>query len=245
MMTVKEVSKKSGVTVRALHHYDAIGLLRPTQTTEAGYRLYDDKALERLQMILLYRELQFSLEEIKGILDSSAFDRNRALEQQVRLLELQKEHIENLIAFARGISMIGVRSMDFSAFDSKKLDEYRDQAKAAWGKTPEYREFEEKARGRSKEEDKAIGVDMMVLMSRFGAIRHADPAGEEAQALVEELRSFINEHFYTCGLPMLQNLGAMYAGGGSFTENIDAAGGEGTGAFIQQAIGVYCTNHQE
>jgi len=245
MMTVKEVSKKSGVTVRALHHYDAIGLLRPTQTTEAGYRLYDDKALERLQMILLYRELQFSLEEIKGILDSSAFDRNRALEQQVRLLELQKEHIENLIAFARGISMIGVRSMDFSAFDSKKLDEYRDQAKAAWGKTPEYREFEEKARGRSKEEDKAIGVDMMVLMSRFGAIRHADPAGEEAQTLVEELRSFINEHFYTCGLPILQNLGAMYAGGGSMTENIDAAGGEGTGAFIQQAIEAYCLGRQE
>jgi len=245
MMTVKEVSKKSGVTVRALHHYDAIGLLRPTQTTEAGYRLYDDKALERLQMILLYRELQFSLEEIKGILDSSAFDRNRALEQQVRLLELQKEHIENLIAFARGISMIGVRSMDFSAFDSKKLDEYRDQAKAAWGKTPEYREFEEKARGRSKEEDKAIGVDMMVLMSRFGAIRHADPAGEEAQALVEELRSFINEHFYTCRLPILQNLGAMYAGGGSMTENIDAVGGEGTGAFIQQAIEAYCLGRQE
>ena len=245
MMTVKEVSERSGVTVRTLHHYDAVGLLRPTQITQAGYRLYDDKALERLQMILLYRELQFSLEDIKVILDSSDFDRNRAMEQQVQLLELQKEHIENLIAFARGISMKGGKSMDFSAFDTKKLDEYAAQAKAAWGKSEEYREYEEKAKGRSKETEKALGGEMMELMGRFGAIRHLAPDSGEAQALVEELRSFINEHYYTCKLPILRNLGTMYAGGGEMTENIDAAGGEGTGAFIQQAIEVYCAHHAE
>ena len=245
MMTVKEVSKRSGVTVRTLHHYDAIGLLRPTQITEAGYRLYDEKALERLQMILLYRELKFSLEEIKGILDSSDFDRSRALEQQIELLELQKEHIEDLIAFARGISSMGVKSMDFSVFDTKKMDEYSAQAKATWGKTEAYKEYEVKSKGRSKEKEKSLGVDMMAIMSRFGAVRHTDPASEEVQALVEELRSFINEHFYTCGPAMLQNLGAMYAAGGEFTENIDGAGGEGTGAFIQKAIEVYCTTHAD
>jgi len=245
MMTVKEVSRRSGVTVRTLHHYDAVGLLRPTQTSETGYRLYDDKALERLQMILLYRELQFPLKEIQRILDSSDFDRNRALEQQVKLLELQKEHIENLINFARGISIIGVRSMDFSAFDTKKLDEYSARAKAAWGQTAEYREFEEKAKGRSKEEDGALDGQMMDIMRQFGSFRHMDPGCAQAQGLVEKLRSFIDEHFYTCKPRVLRNLGAMYAGGGSMTENIDAAGGEGTGAFIQQAIEIYCTNHQE
>ncbi len=245
MMTVKEVSRKSGVTVRTLHHYDAIGLLRPTQITAAGYRLYDEAALERLQMILLYRELQFPLEEIKRILDSSDFDRNRALEQQICLLELQKEHIENLITFARGIYHIGVKNMDFSAFDTKKLDDYAARAKAAWGKTEEYREYEEKSRGRSKSAENVLGGQIMDIMREFGAVRHTAPENEEVQTLVEKLRSFINENFYTCGPVMLQNLGAMYAAGGEFTENIDGAGGEGTGAFIQKAIEVYCKSHTD
>ena len=135
--------------------------------------------------------------------------------------------------------------MDFSAFDTKKLDEYSARAKAAWGKTEAYKEYEAKSKGRSKEMEKALGGEMMGLMGRFGAIRHTDPAGEKAQTLVEELRAFINAHYYTCKLPILRGLGAMYAGGSDMTENIDAAGGEGTGAFIQQAIEAYCANHQE
>ena len=79
MKTVNEVSKLTGVSVRTLHHYDAIGLLKPTQVTEAGYRLYDDTALARLQTILLFRELQFPLKEIKSILDSPDFNREQAL----------------------------------------------------------------------------------------------------------------------------------------------------------------------
>ena len=148
MRTVHEVSRLTGVSVRALHHYDRIGLLHPAKVTEAGYRLYDDAALERLQYILLFKELQFSLKEIKGILDSPDFDRGRALEQQITLLEMRKEHLENLIDFARGIQMIGVRGLDFTVFDMKKIDEYARQAKASWGQTPEYREFEEKSRDR-------------------------------------------------------------------------------------------------
>ena len=112
MKTVHEVGQLTGVSVRTLHHYDDIGLLKPTEVTEAGYRLYDDTALERLQHILLFRELQFPLKDIKEILDSPDFDRNRALEQQIELLTLKKEHLENLIIFARGIKCIGVRYMD-------------------------------------------------------------------------------------------------------------------------------------
>ena len=99
MMTVNEVSKLSGVSIRTLHYYDTIGLLHPTEVTEAGYRLYDDAALERLQQILLFRELEFPLKEIRGILDAPNFDRNKALEQQIELLTLKKEHLENLINF--------------------------------------------------------------------------------------------------------------------------------------------------
>ena len=135
MMTVHEVSQISGVSIRALHHYDKIGLLPATEVTDAGYRMYDDTALERLQQILLFKELQFTLKEIKAILDSPDFDRGRVLEQQIQLLELRKEHLQNLIDLARGIKMIGVKHMSFEAFDTRKLDEYARQAKASWGQT--------------------------------------------------------------------------------------------------------------
>ena len=100
MMTVHEVSKISGVSIRALHYYDKIGLLPATEVSNAGYRLYDDTSLERLQYILLFKELEFSLKEIKNILDNPEFDQSKALEQQIQLLELRKEHLQNLIDLA-------------------------------------------------------------------------------------------------------------------------------------------------
>ena len=100
MMTVNEVSKLTGVSIRALQYYDKIGLLHPAEYTEAGYRLYDDTALERLQQILLFRELEFSLKEIQSILQSPDFDRDRALDQQICLLTLKKEHMSNGSMFA-------------------------------------------------------------------------------------------------------------------------------------------------
>ena len=124
MKTVKEVSLLTGVSVRTLHHYDAIGLLKPTRVTEAGYRLYDDTALRRLQTILLFRQLQFPLKEIRDILDSPGFDPMEALTQQIHLLELQRKHLDNLISHARKIQTTGVFSMDFSTFDTTELDQF-------------------------------------------------------------------------------------------------------------------------
>ena len=123
MRTVNEVSKLAGVSIRTLQYYDKIGLLHPTGRTESGYRLYDDTALERLQQILLFRELEFPLKEIREILNRPDFDREKALEQQITMLELKKEHLENLIAFAREIRKTGVRTMDLSVIDTKKLKE--------------------------------------------------------------------------------------------------------------------------
>ena len=134
MRTVKEVSKLTGVSVRTLHHYDAIGLLKPTEVTKAGYRLYDDTALGRLQNILLFRELRFPLKEIKAILDSPDFDPSEALAQQIRLLELQYKHLGELISFAREIQEKGVRKMDFHVFDKSEIEEYKAEAKEKWGK---------------------------------------------------------------------------------------------------------------
>lgn len=240
MRTVNEVSKLTGVSVRTLHYYDAIGLLKPTTVTEAGYRLYDDTVLERLQQILLFRELAFSLKEIKGILDSPDFDRNKALEQQIALLTLKRDHLENLIDLAREIKKIGVYRMDFTAFDTSKMDKYAAQAKAAYGQTEEYKEFEVRSQGRTKEATQKLNMQMMAIFTEFGTMRTLPPDAEVVQAQVKKLQSFITEHFYTCSNEVLYGLGKMYAEGGEFTENIDKAGGEGTAKFVCQAIRVYC-----
>ena len=242
MRTVKEVSKLTGVSIRTLHYYDEIGLLSPTSITEAGYRLYDDTALERLQHIMLFRELQFPLKDIGDILNASNFDRNKALEQQIQLLTLKKEHIENLIIFARGIQGVGVKNMDFTVFDAKKLDEYAEQAKASWGQTEAYKEFEEKEKGRTKEQFNQIAENMMALFTEFGLMlkegKTVDSA--EVQSQVKKLQDYITEHFYTCTNEILSGLGKMYNGGGSMTENIDKYGGVGTADFVSEAIKIFC-----
>ena len=225
MMTVNEVSKLTGVSIRTLQYYDKIGLLHPAEYTEAGYRLYDDAALETLQQILLFRELEFPLRDIKKIVESPDFD---------------KEHLENLIDLAKGLKLKGVRHLKFDAFDTRKIDEYAAQAKAAWGTTPAYKEFEQKSKCRTREDDQNIVQGLMDIFAEFGAIKGADPASAEAQALVKKLQEYITQHFYNCTNEILSGLGKMYAGGGDFTKNIDSYGGEGTAEFVHQAIEVYC-----
>ena len=236
MKTVKEVSKLTGVSVRALHHYDAIGLLKPTRVTEAGYRLYDDTALARLQSILLFRELQFPLREIGEILDTPDFDPMSALEQQIRLLELRREHLDEVISHARQIQRTGVMNMDFSAFDETKLEAYAREARAKWGQTQAYKEFEEKTAGQTQARLQETGEALMDHFRRLGALRHMSPGAGEVQTLIGELRDFITRHYYTCTPQILRGLGQMYAAGGEMTENIDKAGGPGTAAFANDAI---------
>ena len=242
MKTVNQIAKQTGVSVRTLHHYDAIGLLKPTEITEAGYRLYDEDALMRLHLIIVYRELGFSLNQISAILDASDFDRNRALEEQIALLEQKREHLQNRITFARGLKLTGVKNMDYKNFDHKKIDDYSVQAKALWGKTDAYKEFEQKSAGRSKDTEKAIGNDLMDLFVQLGTLRNQAPGSEAVQNWVAQLQAFITDHYYNCTKPILQGLGEMYAGGGSMTENIDNAGGQGTGAFAKAAIDIYCAD---
>lgn len=240
MMTVNEVSKLTGVSIRTLQYYDKIGLLSPAAYSESGYRMYDDTSLERLQQILLFKELQFPLKEIKEIINSSDFDRNKALEQQIELLTMKKEHLENLILFARGIHGIGVKNMDFSAFDTRKMDEYAKKAKEAWGKTEAYKEFEEKQKNYSEEDNKKITEEFMSIFVEFGKMMHLDAGSEEVQKQVKKLQDFITEYFYTCTDKILAGLGKMYSGGGSITENIDKTGGKGTAEFATRAIEIYC-----
>lgn len=240
MMTVNEVSKLTGVSIRTLQYYDTIGLLPPTEYTEAGYRLYDDRAMERLQQILLFRELKFPLKEINAIIDAPNFDRSKAIEQQIELLTMKKEHLEALIDFARKMKTTGVNNMDFKVFDKTKMDEYAQKAKEQWGQTAAYKEYEEKAKGVTDAQQKDVTSRFMLVFAEFGQMKEQDAASAPVQAQVAKLQAFITENYYTCTKEILSGLGKMYAAGGEFTENIDSYGGEGTACFVAKAIEVYC-----
>lgn len=122
MRTVKEISDLTGVSVRTLHYYDEIGLLKPTDKSEAGYRLYDDKALETLQQILFFREFDISLKEIKAVIENPALEKNQILQIQRKMLVAKKERMERLIASIDDI-LKGENKMDFAVFSRTEIEE--------------------------------------------------------------------------------------------------------------------------
>lgn len=239
MKTVKEVSRSSGVSIRTLHHYDAIGLLKPSCVTDAGYRLYDDAALERLQLILIYRELGLPLKEIGRLLDNGDPDRNRVLKHQIRLMQERIDHLQKRVSFAQGMLTIGVNDMELKEFDHQKMDDYSAQAKALYGKTDAYKEYSQKAKGRSHQQEQELGGRVMDFFVRLGRMRQGDPAGEAAKTWAAELQGFLTENYYNCTPEIFRCLAESYADGGSMNENIDKAGGNGTGAFAKAAINAY------
>ena len=242
MMIVNEVSRLTGVSIRTLQYYDKIGLLPPADYTEVGYRLYDDETLQKLQIILLFRELEFPLKDIRRIIESPVFDREKALEQQVHILELKKEHIENLIDLARGVKKSGVKDMtDFTAFDTAMIDDYIAKAREYWGDTAAFKEFEEKNADRTSEENAGINTELMKIFAQFGGMKDMDPASTKVQKQVKKLQDYITDKFYKCTNTILSSLGHAYSAEGEMNRNIDKAGGKGTGEFVDKAIQIYCS----
>lgn len=240
MRTVKDVSKLTGVSVRTLHYYDAIGLLTPTKVTDAGYRMYDDTALSRLQSILLFRELQFSLKEIKEFLDSPDFNQEETIAQQIKLLELQYKHIGELISFAREIQTKGVKTMNFEVFDTNEIEQYKAEVKSKWGNSKAYQEYEQRVVSHSEHNDSKFVNEIMSLFTDLGAMKQLPPTDKAVQEKIAALQAYINENFYTCSNDILKELGEMYVCDDRFKKNIDRFGGEGTAKFVREAIFVYC-----
>ena len=232
MKTVNEISKLTGVSVRTLHHYDDIGLLKPSSVTEKGYRLYDDHALERLQLIMMFKELQFPLKEIKQIISSENLSYTQVIEDQINLLKLRRDRLDNLILAAQNLIDKGETLMDFKNFDEQQIQNYADEAKQRWGKTDAYREYEQ----REHKNDTAFGAEMMQIFVKFNSIMEKGPQSEEAFALVKELQNYITNHFYTCTDAIMAGLGQMYVADSRFQNNIDKAAGEGTAQFVSDAI---------
>ena len=237
-MLIKDFAKACGVSVRTLHYYDEIGLLKPSFVDEwTGYRYYDENSLLRMQEIMFYRELDFSLKNISQIISSPYYDKEKALSQQKKLLVLKKERLEKLI-LSIDDAMKGKVVMN--AFDNSEFEKYKDEAKEKWGNTTAYAEYSEKSKNYGKDKFSAISGEMAEIFGKFNrAMKNSDADSDEAQALVKELQDYITNNFYTCTKEILSGLGQMYVYDERFKNNIDKAG-EGTAEFVSEAIKIYC-----
>lgn len=234
-MQIREFAALSGVSVRTLHYYDEIGLLKPAFVDSAtGYRFYDASSALRMQEILFYRELDFSLSRIRAIISSPDHNKEQSLQDQRKLLELKKERLERLI-LAIDDAMKG--EINMNAFDQKELEQYKKEAKARWGATEAYRQYEQKAGAEAAEAQADNAGEMDQIMAEFAACRQSGAAADsaEAQSLVKKLQAYITAHYYNCTQEILASLGEMYVADERFRNNIDRHGA-GTAAFIRDAV---------
>lgn len=241
--SVGELARLAGVTVRTLHHYDAIGLLSPSGRSTAGYRRYSEADLERLHQILTYRELGFPLERIAEILADPGADPMEHLRRQHRLLRERLERLQkmiNAIEFLMEARQVGVQLTPeerFEVFGDADPARYEDEARERWGDTEAYRESQRRAASYTKEDWKRIKVATDDLYRRFAeAMRSGVPADSpKAMDLAEAHRRQIGEWFYDCGYEMHRGLAELYVTDPRFTENIDRYG-EGLAAYLREAI---------
>ena len=238
-MQIKEFAEFTGVSVRTLHYYDEIGLLIPAFVDRAtGYRFYDETSLLRMQEILFYRELDFSLRSIGEILSSPNYNKTKALNEQKHLLTLKKERLERLIS-AIDSAVKGENVMN--AFDNSEFEKYKTEVKEKWGKTDAYREHAERTKNYSKQKWNDLAEEMDRIMADFAVCmkKVKTPDSTEVQNLVKTLQNHITENYYLCTNEILEGLGQMYAADERFRNNIDKHA-DGTAAFICEAIKVYC-----
>ena len=238
-MQIKEFADFTGVSVRTLHYYDEIGLLTPAFVDRStGYRFYDENSLLRMQEILFYRELDFSLKSIGEILSSPNYDKNKALKEQKHLLTLKKERLERLISAIDG-AVNGENVM--KAFDNSEFEKHKDEVKEKWGKTDAYREHAQRTKNYSKQKWNDLAAGMDQIMAEFALCMRKDetPDSAVAQILVKLLQNHITENYYLCTNEILACLGQMYVADERFKNNIDKHA-DGTAAFICEAIEVYC-----
>ena len=238
-MQIKEFAEFTGVSVRTLHYYDEIGLLMPAYVDRfTGYRYYDENSLLRMQEILFYRELDFSLKAIREILTSPNYDKCKALKEQKHLLMLKKERLERLI-FAIDGAVKGENIM--SAFDNSEFEKYKSEAKEKWGQTPAYKEHEEKTKQYSKEKWNILAGEMNDIFAEFAAcMKNGDkPDSAKVQNLVKMLQDHITQNYYLCTDEILAGLGQMYTQDERFKNNIDK-NADGTAVFVCGAIEFYC-----
>lgn len=242
--TVKSVAKLAGVSVRTLHHYDQIGLLRPASVSASGYRQYSDADLERLQQILFFRELDFSLQEIKAVLERPDFDRRQALLSHRKLLTQKQKRLQAILqsvdqtleAMERGNEMD--KQAMFEVFNDPKLAEYQEEARQRWGHSEAYQESERRTRKYTKQDWLAIKAEMEAVSLGLAEVMGRDPAEPEVQERVGRWFELINQRFYSCTPEIFRGLGELYVADPRFTATYEQVK-PGMAEFMRDAMAVY------
>jgi DNA-binding transcriptional MerR regulator len=246
---IKEVSDMVGVTVRTLHHYDRTGLLKPRTVTAAGYRLYSDADLEKLQQILFFKELGFRLQEIKGILDNPGFDRRQALRSQMKLLLEKKKRLEAIISLAdqtlktvKGGIAMNKKDM-FQAFDMSEIEkhqqQYTEETKHKYGQTEAYKESQKKTAAYSKDDWASIQTRGNKIYQNIADLMDKSPGNPQVQKAIGEWRQHITDSFYNCTPETFRGLGDLYVQDERFTAGMDKVK-PGLARFMSEAIRLYC-----
>lgn len=237
-LKINEVAKLTGVTVRTLHYYDEIGLLTPSEVTEAGYRIYNDKVLATLQQILFFRELDFPLSDIKEIMTNPNYDKTEALTKHKELLLLKRHRLNGLIELVEN-TIKGDKTMRFEEFDITEIEthksKYATEVKERWGETDTYKQSTKKTESYDKQQWEMLTNEGTEILKAFGKNRNIMPDSEQSQKLVTRWQAYITENFYDCTPEILSCLGLMYINDERFTENIDQHG-KGTAEFMSKAI---------
>jgi MerR family transcriptional regulator, thiopeptide resistance regulator len=243
LFTVSQVAKMAHVTVRALHHYDQRGLLVPSERSAAGYRLYSDRDLERLQQILVLRQLDFSLDAIGPLIDATAFDRRQALEAQRELLLAQRRQTNAII---RGVdaalaALEGDAPMDqkkmFDGFDEFDSSKYDAEAEDRWGKTDAYKVSMRRTKSYAKDDWARIKAEEEGIQAGLAELLRAgvSPESEQAMDLAEQHRQHIDRWYYPCSPEMHVGLSDMYTADPRFEEHFEKRAA-GLAAYVQTAI---------
>ena len=238
--TVGDLASMSGITVRTLHHYDTIGLLTPSGRTSSGYRLYDEDAINRLRLILTYRELGLNLEETAAAIDDSPDEvlhaaRRRVFCQLARLEKIASSLTRSLSSTQQGDAMTPEDKLKvFGDFDPT---EHADEVALRWGDTDSYEDSMRRTNTYDAEDWERIQAESRDIAGRFVELMEAGVAadGPGTRALVEEHRAHISRWYYECSPEIHAGLGAMYSTDTRFSENIDRAG-QGLAAYLSEAI---------
>ncbi len=243
-ITVGELARISGVSVRTLHHYDEIGLLKPADRTESGYRLYGATDVDRLRLILTYRALDLALDDIARILEEGDTvatlrrARDRVSDQISHLRAIRASLDSAIESEEKGTTMTPEEKL--SVFGDFDPEEHRSEAEERWGGTDAYAESTRRAATYGVEDWARIKSEAGAIYARAAqyAASNTAPDGIEAAALVASHRDHISDSFYECTPEIHAGLGRMYVEDPRFTANIDQAG-PGTAEFLSKAIAAY------
>jgi len=243
--TIKKVADLAGISVRTLHYYDQIGLLRPSFSAANGYRYYTENELMKLQQILFFRELEFSLEQIKEMMKSPMFDAEKVLIEQRELLRLKRDRLDNLLNTIDDTleSKKGGEGMSddqiLGNFSKKQMEEYKEEAKKRWGQTNAWKQSQERTKNWTDEDYKRIAKEGEKWTKKLAEMRNKEfaPESPEIQEMVSQHYNSLRS-FYEPNLEMYKGLGQMYVDDPRFTAYYDRFG-KGLAIFLRDAMLIF------